>query len=99
MKDRNCLRCNLPMAIGCLIDHGDNTYIHASSFIAGSPQKGWFNGLKIDKKQLLQIVAFRCPQCAMVELTAPDPREIEQGALSLSQGDAPEGALEVIDEP
>lgn len=39
---------------------------HAAAWHAGAPDKRWW-GLKIDKKSMRPITAYRCSRCGFIE--------------------------------
>lgn len=91
MSQRSCLRCDTPMHVGYIIDHAETGVRHTAKWVAGPPEKSWFTGLK--KKEAIDILAYRCPMCGMLELVAPVV-EAFAGLLSVpDMEDALGGAL------
>ncbi len=65
-----CLRCRRQMEVGYLLDRGMNDKSRVGEWIAGEPDNRWW-GLRLpEKTKRYPTVAFRCPDCEMVELRA-----------------------------
>lgn len=73
----SCLRCDVPMEEGFLIDMS-HVNVHATRWTRGRPQKGWWDrfwgreATYSDVESAATISAHRCPQCGVLELHAPD---------------------------
>lgn len=81
-NQRSCLRCDVEMEIGYVTDYGQR--VEPEKWIEGSPEYNFFGNLKYKGGRELQIVVFRCPECAMLEHVAPDPDEVQEGSLTLA---------------
>lgn len=80
-NQRKCLRCNIEMDVGYVTDRSPPDL---EKWHEGSPEYNWLGNLKHNKGRHLQIIVFRCPQCAMLEQVAPDPNEFAEGLLTLA---------------
>lgn len=100
MKKRKCLRCDEVMDIGVLLEKNESAVYKPVRWHDGVPEyHGLWGGygVNVKKSRQLDVFAFRCPACNMLEAVAMDgdllTHEGEQeGEISLAEGGA-EGGL------
>jgi hypothetical protein len=101
MNRRDCIRCAVEMEIGFVNDR-DSYSGGPNHWLEGPPERTWLGSLKFRGKRYLEIVTFRCPECGMLEMVAPDPSETKaiakRGAVSLSNKSAA-GRGEITEQP
>lgn len=61
----HCPKCEGRMEEGFTPDYGYGEK-HDAAWHAGAPDKRWW-GLKIDKKSMRPITAYRCSRCGFIE--------------------------------
>jgi hypothetical protein len=54
------------METGFLVDSNQAVFLQAR-WIAGSPERGWLGGVKVDRTELRPITTYRCPNCGYLE--------------------------------
>ena len=59
------------MAQGFLLEFTDHGVGHATSWVEGAPEKGWFGAVKRKGKKELTVETFRCERCFLLESYAP----------------------------
>ena len=62
-----CPKCNGPMHAGFIVDRGHGGHIGEPQWMAGRPVKSFWTGIKLDRKQLKQVITYRCGQCGLLE--------------------------------
>lgn len=68
----SCRRCGGAMERGYLLDHGYPSNV-TSMWLAGTPRKGFWGGLKITREARAtakHVEAWRCRGCGLVDLFA-----------------------------
>ena len=66
-----CPKCQKTMERGHLPDIAES-HVVQTAWARGAPERRRFiGGIKVNTKELLPLVAFRCPSCGYVELFAP----------------------------
>ena len=66
---RHCGKCGGRSAEGFVIDMGYGE-VKPARWQEGTPKTGWTGSVKVDKKALLPLRAFRCERCHLVEFYA-----------------------------
>ena len=61
------------MAAGFLVDHGHSAYT-VGKWVAGTPEKSIWTGLKLRGREQIAVVTYRCGRCGFLESYAPPPR-------------------------
>jgi predicted nucleic-acid-binding Zn-ribbon protein len=61
-----CPKCQGSMSEGVIADKGDAQWVIAS-FLPGAPKVSRWFGLKVRKKDLVPISAWRCGRCGYLE--------------------------------
>jgi hypothetical protein len=73
-SSRRCLRCQLPLDPGYLLDVGSgqlaNRPLHQAQWVSGPPEPSFWTGLKLKDHTVLPVFADRCPRCGTIELRA-----------------------------
>ena len=74
-----CSECGGKMEMGIIVDvgHGSQPY-DASYWMEGAIERGWFGGLKTNKKRKHYISAFRCEHCGFLKLFAGSDHSSEK---------------------
>ncbi len=67
-----CPKCNESMIEGFLLDRGAENFTFEGLWVEGKVEKSIWTGLKISDRKKLQIVAFRCSKCSILEFYAPE---------------------------
>ena len=62
-----CSTCDQFMERGHIPDVTHGTVL-PQSWASGEPRKALLGGIKYDRKELMPIAAYRCPQCGRVDL-------------------------------
>jgi hypothetical protein len=62
-----CPRCGRAMQAGYLLDHGDHNARMVSSWVAGTPEKSFWTGLKTKDRTVLPVTTYRCERCGFLE--------------------------------
>jgi hypothetical protein len=73
--DLHCPRCEEPLEPGHMIDrtYGGNLQ---PQWQPGTPVRSFWSGLKINDRELVPVVAYRCVGCGYLELYArPQPKD------------------------
>ena len=99
---RACLRCGTDMHIGVIMERDQSNLYRPVRWHEGVPEfSGFFGGyaIKTKKARVLEVYAFRCPDCGMLESVAIDEDEHallegqdQGGDLSLAEG-GPKGGV------
>lgn len=63
---KTCPKCGGGMVQGFVLDGIHGGY-QVSSWVRGSPQRSFWQGLKIDRSSLIPIGTFRCSECGFLE--------------------------------
>lgn len=80
LEDPRCPDCTVGMDPGFMPDVGHNGVVIQGLWHPGDPEPrkllGFISaGVKLDQKNCLKIVAYRCPQCGLLRLYAREPEE------------------------
>ena len=67
---KTCPKCGRRMEEGFTIDAGDYSMPMVGAWHRGKPRTKWW-GLKTNKADKLEIVAWRCTSCGYLESYAP----------------------------
>ena len=70
MSERSpvCPDCRLPMESGFIVDFTyGRGHSEQSSWAKGTPERGFWTGLKLGDKEPLPILTFRCPKCGQLK--------------------------------
>ena len=70
MTPPRCRRCDGRLAEGFVAGQSDSADT-VGQWHPDAPAKHWWGGLKVEKKRLVTITAFRCGRCGLLELYAP----------------------------
>lgn len=73
-----CPKCDQPMEPGFVVDRGHGNARLMSTWVAGKPERSFWTGLKTSKRANLEVLAYRCPDCGLLEsyaLKPPNPKE------------------------
>ncbi len=101
LKKRNCLRCDEAMDIGVLLEKNESAVYKPVLWLDGVPEyHGMWGGygVNIKRSRKLDVFAFRCPTCGMLEAVALDGDMLlthegeQEGEISLAEGGV-EGGL------
>jgi rubredoxin len=65
-----CPNCQIEMQEGFIPDRSQ-AYVAVSGWMAGTPKLHFFGGIRLRKKDLRPIVAYRCPTCGYLKSYAP----------------------------
>jgi hypothetical protein len=74
---RTCAHCDVAMTPGYLPDVTRGLILRAT-WVKWPPVPSWISGLR--RKRGVKLIAYRCPQCATVELVAPYDQEDERSS-------------------
>jgi len=64
---KQCPKCSGSMTEGYVVDHGDGGRTTVGSWIEGQPEKSIWTGLKLGGKAKIDIAAWRCARCGLLE--------------------------------
>ena len=74
MDAPNCPTCRVPMQEGFLLDRGYNDQYRVGEWVAGAPEPGFWQGLKLGDRLRLPVQSWRCPGCGLLACYArPTP--------------------------
>jgi hypothetical protein len=62
-----CPKCNGEMQEGFILDAKHDARFRVSSWVAGKPEKSFWEGTKVDGKEQHHIQSFRCTCCGYLE--------------------------------
>lgn len=62
-----CQACAVPMIEGYILDRGHGFAKHVAVWVEGVPELSVFDNAQTDGHRCLQIVAFRCPECGLIQ--------------------------------
>ncbi len=65
-----CPDCRVPMDSGFMVDFIGTSASKQPLWAKGTPESSFWTGLKLDDKELLPILTFRCPTCGQLKLFA-----------------------------
>lgn len=66
---RACGKCGGRMERGFAAEHSQNRFSPVK-WHPGAPERSWTGMYKIDRKQLRDMIAYRCGRCGLVEIYA-----------------------------
>jgi predicted nucleic-acid-binding Zn-ribbon protein len=72
MAASQCAKCGGRMEPGFLLELGDGNRKVVTEWIAGEPEKGWFESVKIRGKRKLRVETARCIRCGYLESYAAE---------------------------
>lgn len=73
----DCIRCHTRMEIGFSADATYGGYLQ-QNWYPGTPQKSFWTGLKLKRRQKVPMTALRCPKCGYLEFYATPQRSTQQ---------------------
>jgi hypothetical protein len=62
-----CPKCHSHMEEGFMIDQWDRFYRNASSWVEGTPETSYMNGVRLRGKRMIEAKTFRCVACGYLE--------------------------------
>ena len=68
-----CPVCRERMQPGFMIDTGHNSRPGRAKWAEGTPEKSFFEGVRVKHRRKLDTVTFRCPRCGWLISFAPEP--------------------------
>ncbi|GAA4050834.1 hypothetical protein [Parerythrobacter jejuensis] len=66
MRSRTCGKCGGRMAAGALVTPTQGGF-QPAGWLAGALEKGWFGIPKVNKKDLREVLTYRCDRCGVLE--------------------------------
>ena len=63
----SCTECGGAMHAGFIPDEGQNGGMRVQRWVEGTPEKHWLYGIKIKKKEVWQVVTYRCASCGCLK--------------------------------
>lgn len=69
-RSLTCPKCGSSMAAGFVPDQVYG-YFDVGKWVAGSPEKSIWTGLKMRGRDQIKIVTYRCSRCGYLESYAP----------------------------
>jgi len=66
MRSNSCPKCTSSMTQGFVLDRDSYGGHRVRKWVEGAPLKGFF-GLKIGKRQQLEVQTWRCTRCGYLE--------------------------------
>ena len=67
--EHKCPTCDIPMDEGFIPERTMGAAAQGV-FAEGTPEFGFFGGVKMDGHRLYALTAYRCPRCGLVHLYA-----------------------------
>jgi phage FluMu protein Com len=69
MGDRviKCPKCETIMEMGFLLDHEGHNAASQPAWVRGTPERSFWTGIKMDGKEKLPVLTYRCPKCGYLE--------------------------------
>lgn len=71
MHTPHCPNCRIDMDAGILVDKADYNMPGKQQWAEGAPERSMWSGLKLKGHEQADVVAFRCPQCYLLQSYAP----------------------------
>lgn len=65
-ENKSCSKCGGPMAAGFTVDRGYGGAV-ASTWQDGAPRKSFWTGVKLSKRDQIEITTWRCERCGLLE--------------------------------
>jgi hypothetical protein len=72
-----CPTCRERMEPGFFADTLHHDRVGRARWVAGTPEKSFFDGLKIKGHRQLDTVTYRCPRCGWLISFAPDEKSVD----------------------
>ena len=70
MPAPECLRCNVALEPGFVIDEGYGSR-KVTAWVEGEPEPSLWSGIKTGGRRRIDIETWRCPSCGVLESYAP----------------------------
>ena len=67
-----CPACRQTMEPGFLVDADHNGRPGRAQWVEGTPEKTFFEGVRVKHRRRLDTVTFRCPRCGWLIWFAPE---------------------------
>ena len=67
---KSCHKCGGRMAQGISLGRDSGGGQVVAQWYPGKPERNWAGMLKIDKKQLRDVIAYRCERCHLIDFYA-----------------------------